>query len=159
MKRSILIVSASLLLLSGSFSACKEKVEDTKIAYSAKEGRYDLNETEYVRMYFSPESGFINSPVELIFENHTEGVLTFGTDFSLEYFDKDSWTKIQLDIAFENIELSLGAGEIRKGQFDLSKYNNGKKGRYRYAKRFGVSYDFPFGIDNSFNLYAEFEIQ
>ena len=131
-------------------------------SYSTTEGRVDISETEFVRIYFSPESGFINSPIELIFENNTKGFLSYGNEFSLEYFDKENWTEIQLDINWEAILLGLGAGETRKGRFNLSlieEFNNGKKGKYRYVKNFGISYDAYFEIVRTFKLYAELEIK
>ncbi|MDR2908212.1 MAG: hypothetical protein LBU91_09530 [Bacteroidales bacterium] len=155
------MVSAVLLMLAGIFCSCKEKEKTSKV-YSTTEGKVDINETEFVKLYFSPESGSINSPVELILGNHTEGVLTFGQAFSLEYFDDENWTEVQLDINFEDIGLSLEAGGIRKGMFNLSlidEYNNGKKGKYRYVKKFGLSYKFPFVTGETFPLYAEFEIK
>jgi len=158
----ILKLTALMLILAGGFSAC-EKKDDLPKAYLAEEGRIDINETEFVRMYFSLESGFTNFPAELIIENHTKGVLGYGTYFSVEYFDNENWTEIQLDIAFEAIGLGLFPGEIHEGQFYLlsfEKHNKSKKGRYRFIKNFGLSYDFSYGgIDHSFNLYIEFEIK
>jgi len=165
MKRSVFIVSAILLISAGIFSACQETKEEEKSmlrSYSTTEGRVDISETEFVRIYFSPESGFINSPIELIFENNTKGFLSYGNEFSLEYFDKENWTEIQLDINWEAILLGLGAGETRKGRFNLSlieEFNNGKKGKYRYVKNFGISYDAYFEIVRTFKLYAELEIK
>ena len=153
-----------MLILAGCFSACKEKEDDTMKEYSTKEGRFDINETEFVRMYFSPESGYIDSPVNLIIENHTKGVLTYGYDFSLEYANGTNWIPIELDEEFLIIELVLLSGETREGEFNFSfieEYNNGKKGKYRIIKYFSVCYDFPNNseIDPCFNLYIEFEIK
>jgi hypothetical protein len=165
MKKKILLATAIMLVLMGSFSGCQKKEGTTKELYfcSTKErGRIDINENEFVSMYFSPESGSINYPVESIIENHTKGVLNFGNPFSLEYLDKENWTEIQLDINFEDIYLGLGPDETRKGWFNLSlieEYNNGKKGKYRIGRNYSLSYNFPFEVYSSFNLYAEFEIK
>ena len=162
MKRSIFIATAILLISVGYLSACKEKEDAIKI-YSAKEGRFDVNETEFVRMHIAPDSGLIKSTAKLILENQTKGLLSYGKYFSLEYFDKENWVEIQLDINFEDIGLGLSAGEIHEGQFNLllfEEHNKGKKGRFRFVKNFGVSYNFPYGgIDSSFKLYIEFEIK
>ena len=156
-----LIFAAFLLISVGIFSAC-EKEENAGEAYLSKEGRVDINETEFVRIYFYPEGGFINSPIELVFENNTKGILTYGNEFSLEYYDKENWTEIKLDIMFPDNLLLLEAGEIRKGQFNLSlikEYNNGKKGKYRYVRRFGVSYSPSIPSQIGLKLYVEFEIK
>jgi len=114
-------------------------------------------------MQIFPDSGLIKSTAKLILENRTKGVLTYGTVFSLEYFDKDNWVKIQLGMIFSDIQLGLSAGEKYEGQFNLllfEKYNKGKKGRYRFVKNFGLYYNFPLEeIHSSFNLYIEFEIK
>jgi len=161
MKTKSLIFTALLLILAGNFSACEEK-ENLHKAYLAKEGRIDINETEFIRMYFTPESGFTDSPAELIIENHTKGVLGYGTYFSVEYLDNENWAEIQLDIAFEDIGLGLLPGEIHEGRFYLlsfEKHNKVKKGRYRFIKNFELSYDFPYGGGSNFSLYIEFEIK
>ena len=87
MKRIFFIIVAILLILVGSFS-CKEE-EDTKRVYSTKEGRIDINENEFIIMRLLPESVPINSSMKLIIENHTKEDLMYGTDFSIEYFNKN----------------------------------------------------------------------
>ncbi len=157
--KAILKLAALLLVLLGSLGSCEE--EERK-AYLTKDGRFDIDESHFVTMRVEPESGFVDSPVELIIENHTAGVLTLGTAFSLEYFDKDSWTEIQLDINFEEIEIVLEDGEISREPFNLlliEAYNNGKKGKYRYVKNLKLFYDFPFEIGSDFNLYVAFEVK
>jgi len=162
MKRSIFIVASILLISAGNFSACKEK-EDAIKAYSAKEVRFDINETEFVTMQVLPKNGFIHSPAELILENHTKGVLTYGTPFSFEYLNKNNWESIPLlEVAWENILLGIGAGETSKGWLNFSlieKYNKGKKGKYRIGRRYGLYYNSFAEIVSSFNLYIEFEIK
>ncbi|MDR1698434.1 MAG: hypothetical protein LBR75_01235, partial [Prevotellaceae bacterium] len=74
-----------------SVVACEKNDKDKRKIYSAAEGRFDVNENEFVRMYLSPASGFIDSPVELVIENHTESLLTFDAKFSVEYFDGENW--------------------------------------------------------------------
>ncbi|MCL2327052.1 MAG: hypothetical protein FWC39_00920 [Bacteroidetes bacterium] len=157
MKKNIFIISAFLLIFTGIFSACKEK-EDIRKTYSSKEGRFDINETEFVRMYYSPESGFLDSPVEFIIENHTNGVLHYGTEFSLEYFDKGNWTEVKLDIQFSQMLLGLSAGEIDKRMPNYLSYGK-KKGKYRYVKDFSVSYNPSVADVICFDLYTEFEIK
>ena len=158
MKSNIFIVAAILLISEVIFSACNK---EEKI-YSTKEGRIDINENEFVRMQILPDNGFINSTAKLILENRTNGILTYGRNFSLEYFDIDNWVEIQLDMNFESILLGLSAGETHEGRFNLllfEKYNKGKKGRYRYGQNFGLFYNSLREIHSSFNLYIEFEIK
>ncbi|GHV34308.1 hypothetical protein FACS1894178_1560 [Bacteroidia bacterium] len=85
MKTNLLKLTAFLLILIGSIS-CQEK-ELTK-AYSIQEGRIDINENEFISMQILPENLFINSTIALTIENHTEGVLQYGYEFSLKYLDK-----------------------------------------------------------------------
>ncbi|MCL1938461.1 MAG: hypothetical protein FWF52_08730 [Candidatus Azobacteroides sp.] len=175
MKKSIFIIAAILLISVIIFSACNSFLENEgdfsggnfPKVYSAEEGRFDVNETEFVTMKISPESGLINSDVKLIIENHTKGVLMYGTYYSVEYFDKENWMQIHLDnIAFEDIGFSLFVCEtVERGFIKLSlieENNNGKKGRYRVVKHFRLSYNFqdPWReIDSRFDLYIEFEIK
>lgn len=160
---STFIVSVFLIISAGYIFACNKDKKDTIKEYSAKEGRYIVNDTEYVLIQLLPESGLINSTAEIILENHTNGVLTYGNEFSLEYFDNENWTELQLDINFTSIGIQLMAGETRKGSFNLSmfeEYNKGKKGRYRYVRKFGLVYESSSEEDNKrVVLYVEFEIK
>ena len=139
--------------------------QNGKKIYPTKEGRFNLNETEFVRMYFSSESDFINSSIELIIENYTKGELDYGPDFSLEYFNKENWTKIQLNIAFSSILRFLPAGKTAKEKAylfsSIEKYNNSKEGRYRLTKDFGFCSDSLFESDiiSGIKLSTEFEIK
>ena len=162
MKKKILIFTTFLLVFVGGFSACEGKEESVKKTYSTKSGRIDINENEFVIMKMLPENGFIDSSVKSIIENHTKGTLTYGNDFSLEYLNGTNWIPIELDLEFPAIELGLLAGETREGLFNFSlieKYNNGRNGKYRIVRNFGLYYNFPLGIDSSFDLYMEFEIK
>ena len=148
---------AILLILAGTFSACKEK--DVRKAYSTKIGRYDMAENEFVTMRVMPENIFVNSSIKLIIENHSKGDLLYSQDFSLEYFDKENWTQIQLDINFEDIGIVLKAGETAEEQFYVSEKYFQRLGKYRIVKNIGLYSNFPFEIDSRFNLYAEFEVK
>ena len=151
------MVLAFLLIFVGSFSACEEN-EDTK-TYSAKEGRFEINENEFALMRLSPENGSINSLIFLIIENHTKVALIHGQEYSLEYFDKGKWIEIQLDFGFQMIGYILNSGETFETQFNLSQKYFKRMGTYRIIKNFKVYSDFPFEILDSVNLYAEFEIK
>jgi hypothetical protein len=76
-------------VFAGNFSSCSE-VEDLKI-YAINEGRFDLNEDEYVTMQIVYEEGINNSSVFLRIENHTERRLGYGTYFTLQYYNKNNW--------------------------------------------------------------------
>ena len=160
MKNLIMINFLIITLLVSE--GCSKTNEEIKLkTFSAKEGKFEINENEFVRMYFTPESGLIDSYIELIIENNSKGIIDFGHNFILEYFDNESWREIKLDIEFPEILLGLSPEETHKGQFNLSlieEYNKGEKGIYRYVKRFGFTYEFP-EITDSFILYSEFEIK
>lgn len=119
-------------------ACCEESDKDTRKVYSATEGRFDVNENEFVRMYLSPASGFIDSPVELVIENHTESPLTFDAELSVEYFDGENWLPSPFIPTFVDIGFNLLAGETHKSPFDLlfwiEGFNNDKKGTYRIKK-------------------------
>jgi len=138
--------------------------EGTIKAYPIKEGRFDLNENEYVTMQILPNKEADNSSHILRIDNHTEKVLHYGKEFSLEYLNGNNWESIPLDMLWENILLGLLPGEITEGQIGLvqlvEKYNNGKKGRYKWTKDFSLWVDFPFGdVVAAFYLSPEFEIK
>ena len=150
MKRNFFIMAAILLILAGSFS-CKEK-EDTKRVYSTKEGRIDINENEFIIMRLLPESAPINSSMKLIIENHTKEDLIYGSEFSIEYFNKNNWKEIRLDIMWTDIGIITFAGETSEEEINLyslvKKHSKWKNGKYRIIK-----------ILYKQKLYAEFEIK
>jgi len=170
MKTKILKLTVIMLLMAGSFSACKEKGNDNSKsalkAYSTTEGRFNINENEYVSMRVLPEKVFINSEIKIKIENHTSRyTLGYGYDFFLEYFDNENWTLIQLNYNFIPVGLGLKPYEITEQQILLSglpeQYLN-RLGKYRIIKNVWLYSVFPpYEIDSifgSFNLYAEFEI-
>ena len=136
-----------------------------KEADLTKGGRFDINEDEFVTMRMSPEVISVNSPMKLIIENKAKGDLLYGYAFSLEYFDKESWTKIPMDdIFFEDIGLILRTGETEEGLFNTSEEFLSKLGRYRMVKSFTYFSNFLPKEDEegnivSFTLYAEFEVK
>jgi len=145
----------------GAYNVCAEFSYNPEY----KCGRIDIKGNEYVTMRVIPEKISINTLHTLRIENHTKGVLNYGTPFSLEYFNGNDWEDIQLDWMWEQIELGIGAGETIEGEERFHSlpliYNNQKKGRYRIIKEFSVSYNFPFSskTDTCFNLCTEFEIE
>ena len=144
----------------GTYNLCAEFSYNPEY----KCGRFIINENEYVTMQVIPEKLSMNTPHTLRLENHTKGVLNYGTPFLLEYFNGTDWVSIQLDFEWTMNLLGLGTGETTEGKanfYSLNEYNNGKKGRYRIIKEFSVSYNFPFPSkgDHYFNLCAEFEIE
>ena len=165
MKRSIFIVSVILLISAGIFSACKENEEDIRKIYSTKEGRFDLNENEFVTMWILPEEGTNNSSHILRIENHTEKVLQYGREFSLEYLNKNNWKSISLhDVQWELIVIGLNSDETTEEMIYffplIEKYNNNKNGQYRLTKIFSLI-DFPLGdvVVSGIKLSTEFEIK
>ena len=164
MKKNILTLIAFSLILTGTFSACTVE-EDAFKVYPIKEGRFDLNENEYVTMQILPAEGVNNSSPILRIENHTEKHLMYGTPFSLEYFNKNNWESISLLGPWETIGFGLSASKTTEEQIYLfpliTKHNKGKKGRYRFTKNFSLHIDFPLGDDVIGGVYlsTEFEIR
>ena len=127
-----------------------------------QEGRLDINKDEFITMRVLPKDVFVNSSMKLIIENKAKGDLLFGQDFSLEYFDKENWERIQLDINFEYIGYILKANETLERPFYVSENCFSKLGIYRIVKKFTYSSNFlseeNYAV-NSFSLYVEFEIK
>jgi len=152
----------ALLPIAGNLSSCKEKELEV---HAITEGRFDVNENEYVTMQIVPEEETNHSSALLRIENHTESCLGLGT-FSLQYYSKNNWGPDLLrDVAWEDIYHCLLAGdaEERTNIFSLvNKYNNSKKGRYRVTKQFSLHSDWFSGSDDVISgiiLSVEFEIQ
>ena len=154
----------ALLSIAGYFSSCKEKEEYTKV-YPITEGRFDVNENEYVTMQIIPEEGTNHSSALLRIENHTESRLGYGAHFSLQYYSKNNWGQDLLrGVAWEKIDWGLltGEAEERTNIFSFVKeYNSGKKGRYKLTKQFDLTSDWPSSgnVIGGIILSAEFEIQ
>jgi len=135
------------------------------IKFSTKEGKFDINENEFVTMQIMSEKWTNNSTQVLRIENHTENILNYGTIFSLEYFNKNKWKSIPLDdVIWLTILLGLLPNESNDEKIGLfqmiKKYNKGKKGRYRLSRNF-----YLYSIDDRWDrigvikLSTEFEIK
>jgi len=148
MKKTCFFLLA-ICLLTGT--ACEKEKEP-----NSKSGKITISEDEYIVMTILPEMISSNLLNKWIIENHTKNDMIYGTPFSLEYFNKNSWAAIQLDIEWEDIGLTLLAGKTTEGEINLyslvEKYNNSKKGKYRIIK------NIIFQNIGSYNLCAEFEI-
>ena len=162
-----LLVFFCACIFVGVFSACTAEEEDYKV-YAVNEGRFDLNENEYVTIQIVPADDN-SSPDLLRIDNHTEGCLTGGVEFSLAYFNKNKWESIlnSTDRPWNMIGIALHAGKTTDiWMFDedllsfVKTYNKGKKGRYRLIKEFRLVAD-PVGYEliGDVNLNAEFEIK
>ena len=69
--------------------------------------------------------------------NHTDSLVQFGADYTIEKLENDKWVKIQFpdDIAFIAIMYGLESGDTRK--YDIYTYSdrlNYTSGRYRIVK-------------------------
>jgi len=135
-------------------------IDDTSAGLT-QEGRLDINKDEFITMRVSPKDVFVNSSMKLIIENKAKGDLLFGQDFFLEYFDKENWRRIQLDINFEDVGYILKANETLERQFYVSENDFSKLGIYRIVKNFTYSSNFLSEGSNivDFILYAEFEVK
>jgi len=159
------IILAILLITVGIYSSCNGKGEDIRNVYPIKDGKFDLNENKFVTMRILPEEGAYSSSLILRIENHTEKVLSFGRDFSLEYLNKNNWKSISLhDVQWELIVIGLNSDETTEEMIYffplIEKYNNNKNGQYRLTKIFSLI-DFPLGdvVVSDIKLSAEFEIK
>ena len=124
-------------------------------------GRYEIGEDEYITMQVVPDIVSSTSINKWIVENHTSKDITYGTPFSMAYFDvnEDKWIRIKFDFFFEDIAYVLDAGatfdrypglvasEMNPLYALVKKYNGEKQGKYRISKGFG-----------KYALCAEFEV-
>ena len=158
------VIVAFFFVLSNTFSACTaegdELKEDELKVYAINEGRFDLNENEYVTIQIVPT----DSLDLLKIDNHTGGCLIGGIEFSLAYFNDNNWESISIDTEWNLLLIALNAGKTTNIKTDLlsfvQTYNKGKKGRYLLIKEFQLVTD---RIEHEFisdvNLGAEFEIK
>jgi len=142
--------------------------------FSTKEGRYYLNESEFVTMRLLVNNKDKKTQV-LRVENHTEKILCFGTKFSLEYFNENRWESVSL---YDEIWLTIGYISANKSDDErnhkfvnpliddkislyplIKKYNKNKKGLYRLSKDFSIIDDIPGDWIDFFILSTEFEIR
>ena len=126
----------------------------TIMTYSAKEGRYDINENEFVIMRLSPESGFIylpkygtignRFPVEQIIENYTQKWLNFGHYFFMLYFDEKNWTGVYETWPEEiQYDVSPGCMYTFKWRYGFAFLEEYQKGRYQIGTRLNL-WDNPY---------------
>ena len=155
----------ALLSIAGNFSSCKEKEEGFEV-HAITEGRFDVNENEYVTMQIVSEEETKFSSAFLRIENHTERCLGHGNNFSLQYYSKSNWGQDLLrGVAWEEIYYCLLAGDAKEMKDILSfvkEYNKREKGKYKLTKQFSLHSDWFSGsgdVIGGIILSVEFEIQ
>jgi hypothetical protein len=161
---TFLFLAFFAFVFAGTFSACTE--EDGLSIYAINEGRFDLNENEYVTMKIVSEEGTNNSSAFLRIENHTERLLGYGTYFTLQYYNKNNWEPDLLHgSVWEEIKCGLLGGETEERvniSLFIKSYNNNKKGRYKITKQFDLTSDWFSGSGDmicGIILSAEFEVK
>jgi hypothetical protein len=131
---------------------------------SIKEGRFDLNDNEFLTMLILTKESE-NSSFILKVENKTKSHLTYGKIFSLEYFNNNNWESIPLnDHLWELIGFSLSVDSFVDEQIDLymfiNKYNNGKKGIYQLTKSFILHSDLNHdNVIRDIKMNTQFEVK
>lgn len=102
--------------------------------------------------------------IELRLVNHTEHMISYGESFSIEFFDGESWQRVQFpdDVAFVSIGYGLGPGEAsyftRHLNFLLP---NGliQTGQYRLRMHIFNDADIPIRENDLHDLVAEFYVE
>jgi hypothetical protein len=118
-------------------------------------GKVEIDKKEYIALCILPDVVTHNSVNYLRIENHTKQNISYGTYFSIEYFNDNNWEHIPFpdNWAFEDILLYTLAGETTEGVTNLysivEECNEGKVGRYRFKKIVG----------KDTGLVAEFEVK
>jgi hypothetical protein len=115
-------------------------------------GKVEINKKEYIAMCIIPDIVSETSVNKLRMENHTKKEMVYGNPFSMEYFNGNQWEKIELDFNFTLPAYILHTGKAVEWEMNLyslaEKYNDAKKGKYRYIKELG-----------KYKLYAGFEVK
>lgn len=133
MKTKIIISSILISFLTIALSCKKKEVE--------------------IIMQIIPQEVSANSENKLRIENLSKKDIFYNTNYSLEYFDKTKWEKIQLNnTAWETTGIICKANDTTITSINLYSlivsYNCSKQGKYRLQKT----------LDGQ-NLYAEFELK
>ena len=114
--------------------------------------KIEISKKESIAMCIIPDIVTENSVNTLRIENHTKKDMGYGTIFYIEYFNENNWVQLEFDFGFTLPYFSLHSGEaieeVMNLYFLVEKYNESKKGKYRYIKELGNYY-----------LYAEFEVK
>jgi len=150
MKKAILVLGTLLWLLT-CLTSCF-KYNETNFLCDC--GKVEIDKKEYIAMCVLPEEVTKNSINYLRMENHTKQNLSYGTPYTIEYFNNNNWERIPFpdNWGFEDILLHIPAGEIKEGITKLysivEECNEGITGKYRIIKE----------IENH-SLVAEFEVK
>jgi len=105
-----------------------------------------------------PKEVTINSESYLRLENHTKEKMVYGSNFSMEYFNKNQWEPIDFDFFFNSMLHGIQAGETTVNLTNLyslaEQYNNACEGKYRIIKDVSLT----IGQYNRYDLIAEFNL-
>ena len=148
MKKLVFILLA--ICLTGI--ACEKKKETDSGC-----GKLEINEEEYITMQILPKEVSANSKDTIRFENHTKQEMYADYSFSLEYFDKNCWTPVELENQIDPLIRHIckaGATSNMGGYLYLliERYDL-KKGRYKIIKEVSLQ------NVGKYNICAEFEIK
>jgi hypothetical protein len=157
MKKIFFIVILLFATIATILIGCHKYNEDNFIC---KCGKVEINKKEYVTMCIIPDIVSENSVNKLRIENHTKKNIIYENPFSIEYFNGNDWNSVEFDFSFTLPLYTLKVGKAIEWNMSLysliEKYNDGKKGKYRYIKKVNLAiYPDPL----SHYLYAEFEIK
>ncbi|MDR2145874.1 MAG: hypothetical protein LBE91_05385 [Tannerella sp.] len=140
--------------------SCQDQLEpsDSEIKEC---GVIEINDNEFILMKFVPDRVSSQSTNLLIIENQTSHELNWGANFSLEFYEKNTWKKIPSDELPILIGYFLTAGDIYTDDMFISSrtlytlvkdLNKGKKGRYRIIRQYSLH------NVGTYKLCAEFEV-
>ena len=157
---------AIALLLTVIIVGCSRQGNDEEIEYSVECEKFYITETDFFSWCVVPPVVSENSENMQVLENHTESLVRWGADFSLEYFDKVKWIPVELkDQPWDHAAWFLLAGETMELPIMLYSFvkihNNSKKGKYRIGREYRV-YRTPHTLPREFSIikvYAEFVIK
>ena len=143
--RTHILIFIALLCFTGCFKFNKEN-------FLCDCGKIEIKKKEYIAMCVLPNEVTVNSDSYLRIENHTKSNISYGQDFSMEYFYKNQWEAIPFDFFFNDMLYSTHADEATvdlKNLYALAwEYNNACEGKYRITKELGKNY-----------FYAEFDLK
>ena len=150
MKKSFVTIFFAITI-SLSFTSC-ERSENCNYIDGKGCDKVEISKKEFLTMCIVPYEVTANSPSKLIICNHTKKDISYSY-FSMDYFNGNNWVPIEFDFVFDAALRYLSAGKETELETDLyslvEKYNNSKKGKYRYRQE----------ICGPYYLVAEFEFK
>jgi hypothetical protein len=137
MKAILLLCTALFFILAGE--ACEDEASLNPLLYGSIENdTVRIGETAFLTMYAEPEKYPLRAgKISLMIENSTVAPFTYGTYYTMEYFNGRDWKPFKLDIMFTDLGLSVRPGTKNEEEITLHHHlHTYAAGKYRIKKSF-----------------------